>query len=171
MAKKAKKKAVAKKRPVVKAKKKRVEAIPSRYSSVIPQFRVADASGCVAFLQQAFGAKVIDRHDGPGGVLVHAELKIGNVVLMCGDTHGAEAQTLSASMYVKNVDQVFAKAISLGATQRDAVDTKFYGDRSGRMVDAWGNEWVIATHVEDVSKKEMAKRMASMMQQGEQKAA
>lgn len=162
MAKKTKKTVVKKAaRKVAKKVAKKVQAVPARYSSVIPGFRVQKAAGAVDFLQKVFGAKVLDRYDGPNGELFHAELKIGNTTLMCGDGQANDTQTLAASLYVKNVDQVFAKAVSLGAQVKEHVQTKFYGDRAGRVIDSWGNEWSIATHVEDVSKKEMMKRMAA----------
>jgi PhnB protein len=170
MAKAKKKKTVAKKskakRAVKAVKKKKVQAIPSHYSNVIPGFRVQNCAGAVAFLQKVFGAKVRDRYDGPNGALMHAELQIGNVTLMCGDGQGPnDTQTLAASIYVKNVDDVFAKAVAEGAQVKQPVTLQFYGDRSGRVTDAWGNEWSIATHVEDVSRKEMMKRMAALPQQ------
>jgi PhnB protein len=170
MAKAKKKKAVSKKKAARKVAKK-VQPIPARYSSVIPSFRVKNAAGAVEFMQKLFGAKVIDRYDGPNGELMHAEVKIGNVVLMCADGMGQAEQTLASCVYVKNVDQVVQKALALGATEVEAVETKFYGDRAGRVRDQWGNDWWIATHVEDVSKKEMMKRMAAMQQHGHQQAA
>ncbi len=163
------KKKIAKKKPARKAVKK-VQAIPAHYSTIIPYFRVPNAAGAVAFLQKAFGAKVSDRYDGEKGALMHCELKIGNVMLMCGDGEGADRQTLSAGVYVKNVDQVFAKAVALGAQVKEPLSNKFYGDRTGRVIDAWGNDWSIATHVEDVSPKEMKKRLAAFSQ-GEMQAA
>ena len=81
------------------------------------------------------------------------------------DAHGNDVQALSACVYVKDCDGVFNKAVGLGASVKQPPADQFYGDRSGRIVDAWGNEWVIATHIEDVSKKEMHRRMQAMASQ------
>ncbi len=162
---KKKTKTAAKKKTVRKTAKKKVQPVPARYSSVIPSFRVKNCKGAIEFLQKVFGAKVTDRYDGSHGEVFHAELRIGNTTLMCGDGQEGDIQTLGACLYVKNCDAVFAKAVSLGAGVKQEISTQFYGDRSGRVVDAWGNEWVIATHVEDVSRKEMQRRMAALQPQ------
>ena len=154
-----KKKSAGKRKAVA---KKKVQPIPSQYSSVIPSFRVARCGQAVEFLQQLFGAKVKDRYEGPNGEVVHAELRIGDTTVMCGEAQGADVKTLAASVYVKDCDGTFEKAVSLGANAKQPPADQFYGDRSGRIVDPFGNEWVIATHVEDVSRREMLRRMQQM---------
>jgi PhnB protein len=151
-----------------KAKKssKKVQPIPARYSSVIPIFAVQDCAGAVAFMQEVLGAKVKERYDGPGGVVMHCELRVGDTSIMCGDTaSGTPAQALRACLYVKDCDAVIAKALARGASIDRPITNQFYGDRSGSVIDKWGNNWTIATHVEDVSKKEMMRRMQAMQSQ------
>jgi PhnB protein len=128
-------------------------------------FRVPGCAGAIEFVQKAFDAKVRDRYDGPGGVVYHAELRIGDSTVMCGDPQPGSIETfpLLAMIYVKDSDAVFARAVSLGATVVRALQDQFYGDRSGTVRDAWGNEWTIATHVEDVSRREIKRRMDAMM--------
>lgn len=156
----AKKKKAVKRSTKSKRSVKKVQPIPARYSNVIPVFAVQDCAGCVAFLQEVLGAKVKERYDGPGGVVMHCELRIGDTTIMCGDTaSGATPHTLSACIYVKDCDGVVAKAVSRGAKVDRPLSNQFYGDRMGSVIDKWGNNWMLATHVEDVSKKEMMRRM------------
>ena len=144
--------------------RKRVKPIPDGYHVLTPAFRVAGCGKAIEFLEKAFGAKVRDRYDGPGGIVYHAELKIGNCMIMCGDPQPglAEALPVLAMIYVKDVDAVLARAVGLGATIVRPIEDQFYGDRSGTVRDAWGNEWTIATHKEDVSRREIQRRMAAM---------
>ncbi len=147
--------------------KRKVEPIPSRYSRLIPSFRVPGCAAAVDFLVSVFGAKVTERYDGPNGELFHCELRVGDVTVMCGDGMPGDSQTLAACIYVKDCDAVFQKAVGLGAQVKQPVTLQFYGDKSGRLVDRWGNEWIIATHVEDVSKKEMERRMQAATAQAQ----
>jgi PhnB protein len=116
-------------------------------------------------MQEVLGAKVKERYDGPDGKVAHCELRIGDTSLMCGEAHpGMNVQPLRACIYVKDCDAVIAKALSRGATVDRPIANQFYGDRSGSVIDKWGNNWTLATHVEDVSKKEMMRRMQAMQQ-------
>jgi PhnB protein len=154
-------KKIAKKKAKKKAKTKKVQPIPSNYSNVIPCFRVANCARAIDFITSVFGAKIRDRYDGPNGEVFHCEMQLGDTTLMCGEAQPGDAQTLAASIYVKDCDAVFNKAVGLGARVKQPLTNQFYGDRVGRVVDAHGNEWMIATHIEDVSKKEMERRMAA----------
>ena len=109
---------------------------------------------------------------GPDGKVGHAELQIGDSVVMLADeSPGMSAPSAKAlggtpvtiMVYVEDVDQTFAKATGAGATELRAVEDQFYGDRSGHFADPFGHRWIIATHVEDVSPEEMAKRASEMM--------
>ena len=111
--------------------------------------------------------------DGPGGSVGHAELELGGSVIMLADespevgnkSPGTLGGTpVSLMVYVEDVDSTYRAAIAAGATEIQAVDDKFYGDRSGMLKDPWGHEWTVATHVEDVPAEEMGRRMAEMQQ-------
>jgi PhnB protein len=151
-------------RPAPARRAKKVSPIPRGFHAVTAAFRVSPCAQAIRFLEQAFGAKVRDRYDGPGGVVFHAELAIGDSLIMCGDPQPgfADAFPLCAGLYVRDSDAVYARAIELGATVVRPIQDQFYGDRSGTVRDAWGNEWTVSTHKEDVSPKEMKRRMDAM---------
>lgn len=155
------------KRRTTKASRK-AKPIPDGYHVVTAGFRVPGCGRAIEFLEKAFDAKVRARYDGPGGIVLHAEIRIGDSVIMCGDPQPAYAEKfpLIAMLYVKDSDAIYARAVRLGATVVRAIQDQFYGDRSGTVRDSWGNEWTISTHKEDVSPKEMKRRMAAMMQGG-----
>lgn len=153
------KRSVARKAPA----KKKVQPIPKGYHTLTPAIVSADAAKVIDFLGRAFGAKTRMRYDGPNGEIFHAELQIGDSVLMLGSTMPGVAPTsLKAMLYVKDVDAAFRRAIGAGGSETRPVQDQFYGDRSGTLTDPFGNEWTLATHVEDVSEKEMERRMAAM---------
>lgn len=148
-----------------------VKPVPDGYNSVTPYLFVKGAARAIDFYKLAFGANETMRIPGPDGLVAHAELKIGNSVIMLADEPVSgefkSAQTLGGSavslmIYIEDVDQVFARAISAGATETRAVKDQFYGDRSGNLVDPFGHIWTVATHVEDVSPEEMNRRLAEM---------
>ena len=149
------------KRPAAKKKVIKVKPIPDGYHVVTAAFRVAGCGKAIEFLKEAFGARVRDRYDGPDGSVMHAEVKIGDSVVMCGDAGAAPFGPfpLFAMIYVKDVDKVFRRAVDAGATVVRPLQDQFYGDRNGTVRDAWGNEWTISTHKEDVSHKENLRRM------------
>ena len=155
------------KKPVKRASRK-VKAIPDGYGVVTAAFRVPGCANAIEFLEGAFGAKVRDRYDGPGGIVLHAELKLGDSVIMCGDTQPGNAETfpVRAMLYVKDADAIYARAVTFGATVVRPIQDQFYGDRSGTVRDSWGNEWLISTRKENVSRKEMKRRMDAMMKGG-----
>lgn len=146
-----------------------VQAIPKGYHSVTPRLIVTDLAKAIDFYKKIFGAKEAGRLDMPDGTIAHAELVIGDSRLMLGPEApqlGAKTpQTLGASsvtihLYVRDVDEVFNRAVDAGAKVLFPVDDQFYGDRSGRIADPFGHVWIISTHKEDVSMREMKKRMA-----------
>jgi PhnB protein len=157
----AKKKAVRK--PAKKASKK-PKPIPSGYSTIMPGFATTEGAKAVAFYTKVFGAKVKSQFAGPNGAIQHCELKFGDTVVMFGEPRDGTTYPMHASIYVKNVDDVVKKAVEAGAVITRPVENQFYGERGGTVLDPFGNEWFVMTHVEDVSKKELDRRMGLMMQ-------
>ncbi len=148
-----------------------VKPIPEGYHSVTPYLFVRTAALAIDFYKSVFGAAEILRMPGPNGRIMHAELKIGNSIVMLADenpqTGIMSPQTIGGSpssllVYVENVDAVMQKALESGAKQLHPIKNQFYGDRSGSLLDPFGHMWSVATHVEDVSPEEMKKRMSAM---------
>jgi PhnB protein len=149
----------------------KVKPIPDGYPQLTPYVCVDNAAKAIEFYQKVFGAKERMRMPGPDGKIGHAELQIGDSVLMLSDeapdfgalsprTVGGTPVTLS--LYVEDVDTVFKKALASGSKQLRALENQFYGDRSGQFEDPFGHKWSVATHVEDVSEEEMTRRAAEM---------
>ena len=148
-----------------------VSAIPKGYHNVIPYIIVNNAAQAIEFYKKAFGAKEVMRFDRPDGKVGHAEIKIGDTIIMLAD-ESPEMQALapkayggspvSLLLYIEDVDAVFKKAISLGATEKRPLENMFYGDRTGSLIDPFGHIWYVSTHIEDVSQEEVRKRVAGM---------
>ena len=152
---------------------KKVEPMPAEYSGVIPYLSVNDAAAAIEFYKQGFGATELMRLPGPDGKLGHAEIRIGNALVMLADEFpdygNLSPKTLGGSavrlhMYVEDVDAFFEKAVAAGAKVLIPIADQFYGDRSGRLEDPFGHVWLISTHTEDVSPEEMQKRMEAYSQ-------
>jgi PhnB protein len=150
-----------------------VKAIPDGYPHVTPYLCVDGASAAIEFYSKVFGARERMRIPGPGGKIGHAELEIGDSLLMLADEYpdmgvrGPKAiggSPVTISVYVERVDDVFARALAGGATALRPVQDQFYGDRSGQFEDPFGHRWSVATHVEDVAPDEMARRAAKVTQ-------
>lgn len=148
-----------------------VHHIPEGYHSVTPYLVVDGAARAIDFYTQAFGATEVMRMPGPGGRIGHAEIKIGDSHVMLADEHPEQGHRgpksiggtpVGIMIYVPDVDSMFRKAISLGATETRPVEDQFYGDRSGSLTDPFGHNWMISTHIEDVSPEEMDRRMKAM---------
>jgi len=148
-----------------------VQPIPTGYHSVTPYLIVNNAAAAIDFYKKAFNAVEIMRFPGPGGRIMHAEVKIGDSPVMLADEMPEEGyvgpqasggSSVSLHLYVDNVDAYFAQAVAAGATIKRAVEDQFYGDRSGTLVDPFGHIWSISTHKEDVSMDEMQRRMAKL---------
>ncbi len=145
---------------------KKVRPIPKGYHSITPALNQADAAQTIDFCKKAFGAKEIMRMPAPNGKIMHAELQIGDSIVMLNDAMQEPPQPAGLFLYVQDVDKTFAKAIKAGATELMAVQDMFWGDRFGRVMDPSGNRWGIATHREDVAPKEMKKRAAAAFSGG-----
>ncbi len=149
-----------------------VKPIPDGYPQVIPYLSVEGASAAIDFYIQVFGAKERVRMPAPEGKIGHAEIEIGDSVVMLADVFaemgGRSPKSLGGTpvtvmVYVEDVDAVFDRAVTAGATVERPVENQFYGDRGGEFVDPFGHKWFVATHVEDVSPEDMQARMAAAM--------
>jgi PhnB protein len=148
-----------------------IEKIPAGYHTVTPYLFINGAARAIDFYKRAFGAEELMRMGGPDGTIGHAEIKIGDSVIMMSDespeSGARSAATLGGSssallLYVEDVDAMFKRAVDAGATVAQPVENKFYGDRAGALTDPFGQQWYIHTHVEDVAPEEMERRMAAM---------
>lgn len=149
-----------------------VKPIPDGYHTVTPYLVVNDAAQAIDFYKRAFGATVTVRMDGPQGKIGHAELKIGDSVIMLADempmTGTKSPKTLGGCttgilLYVKDVDTAFKQAVGAGAKVEQPVADQFWGDRYGKLSDPFGHSWSMATHKEDVAPEEMKRRIQEAM--------
>jgi len=149
---------------------KKVQPIPKGYHTLTPYLIVRGAAEAMDFYKKAFGAKERFRFHGPDGKsIAHAEMMIGNSIFMMGgespDGMAKSPQTLNGSpvglvIYVKDADKAFQRAVDAGAIVKRPVQDQFYGERLGTVEDPYGHGWTLMTHIEDVSVKEMGRRMA-----------
>jgi PhnB protein len=153
----------------------KVSYIPKDYNSVTPYLVVQGASQAIDYYKKIFGATEIMRMPGPDGKIGHAELKIGNSHIMLADEnpsmgagHTSAAteggSPVSLYVYLPDVDDVVKRATAEGAKLLKPIQDQFYGDRSGFIQDPFGHLWGVATHIEDVSPKDMEERMKKVMQ-------
>jgi PhnB protein len=148
-----------------------VKPIPDGYHTVTPYLVVHDAAAAIDYYQRGFGATELFRLPYPNGKVGHAEIKIGDSIIMLADEHpemgfrgplaigGTPASIL---LYVEDVDARFKQAIAAGGKELRPVQDQFYGDRSGTLTDPFGHVWSIATHKEDLSQEEIDRRFAAM---------
>jgi PhnB protein len=149
-----------------------VQAIPEGYHSLTPYIEIEDAAEAIEFYKRAFGARERGRMDAPGGKIGHAELEIGDSLLMVADPFPQSTistpkdlgrTTVNLFLYVEDADAVVQQAVNAGATVTRPVETKFWGDRFGIVTDPYGHTWSIGTHVEDVSPDELEERSKAAM--------
>jgi PhnB protein len=149
--------------------------IPEGYPRVTPYLIVDGASAAIEFYTKVLGATERMRMSAPEGRIGHAELEIGDSMVMLADEFpdmGARSPKaiggtpVSLHVYVEDADRVFDRAIEAGAQPLRSVEDRFYGDRSGEFEDPFGHRWSVATHVEDVPSAEMEKRAAAAMTAG-----
>jgi PhnB protein len=148
-----------------------VKPIPEDYPRVMPYLIVDGGAAAIDFYGKVLGASERMRMPGPDGKIGHAELEVGDSIVMLADEHpemdAVGPKTVGGTpvtihVYVEDVDDTFKRAIDAGAKELRGVEDQFYGDRSAQFEDPFGHKWSIATHVEDVSADEMAKRAAAM---------
>jgi PhnB protein len=149
-----------------------VKPIPDGYRTVTPYLVVNNAAGAIDFYKRAFGAQEINKMAGPQGKIAHAELKIGDSIVMLSDEMPGSGmrspQSLGGTavgifLYVKDVDASFKQATSAGAKVEMPLENMFWGDRYGKLADPYGHSWSMATHKEDVAPEEMSRRMQEQM--------
>ena len=144
-----------------------VKSIPEGYHSVTPYLIIRGAGEAIEFYKKAFGAVELFRFPSPDGKVGHAEIKIGDSPVMLADEYpdmgykGPQSiggSPVSLMIYVADVDTIFNQAVTAGATVKEALQDKFYGDRLGTVIDPFGHVWHLSTHKEDVSLEEMQRR-------------
>ena len=149
-----------------------VKAIPEGYHSITPYLVCKGAAKAIEFYTKAFGAAEMVRMPGPEGRIMHAEVKIGDSMVMLADenpdrgavapTPGSLARSMSIMFYTDDVDATFKRALDLGASSIQTPTDMFWGDRMANLMDPFGHQWAIATHKEDVTPDEMEKRMQAI---------
>ena len=148
-----------------------VRPIPEGYPRVMPYLSIDGAAAAIDFYTTVLDAKERMRMPGPDGSVGHAELEVGDSIIMLADESpdmgnkspkALGGSPVSIMVYVEDVDATFAKALKSGATEVQPLENKFYGDRSGSFEDPWGHQWHVSSHIEDVSPEEMDKRLAEL---------
>lgn len=154
-----------------KPSKAKVKPIPEGYHTVTPYLIVNGAAAAIEFYRKVFRATEKVRMPSPGGKIGHAEIKIGDSMIMLADEHpemGAKSPAatngspVSIVLYLEDVDATFKKAVAAGAMVMRPLEDKFYGDRMGSIADPFGHTWHLATHIEDVPEDEMKRRAAKL---------
>jgi PhnB protein len=154
---------------------KKVSYIPEGYNSITPYLIIKGAAQAIEYYKKVFGATEVVRMDGPDGKVGHAELQIGDCRIMVADENPSMGQghvsaasigasPVSLYFYCPEVDHVIERAVAAGAKILKPAQDQFYGDRSGFIQDPFGHLWGVATHIEDVSPKDMKERMKKVMQ-------
>jgi PhnB protein len=141
------------------------KTIPDGYHTVTPYLLVQDAEKLIDFVIKVFDAKETVRMSMPNGTIGHAEVRLGDSVIMLSEAQGGDYKPMPTGiyLYVENCDAIYKRALEAGATSIMQPTDQFYGDRSAGIKDQFGNLWYIATHIEDLSKKELTKRMDEYM--------
>ena len=143
--------------------------IPEGYHTLTPYLAVDNAAEAIEFYKQAFGAKERVRMEAPGGKIGHAELEIGDSLVMLSDPFPQSSvrppkelggTSAGVFLYVEDVDAVVKQAVDAGATVTMEVADQFWGDRFGTVSDPFGHSWSLATHVEDLTPEEIAEQAA-----------
>jgi PhnB protein len=149
------------------------KSIPDGYHSITPYLIITGAADAIDFYKRTFGATELLRVPRPDGKIGHAEIRIGDSVVMLADEHPEmghrSPQSLggagvSLMVYLERVDEVFKRALASGAKELQPVKDQFYGDRSGTLQDPFGHKWTVATHVEDIPPEELRRRAEKFTQ-------
>ena len=151
-----------------------VQFKPEGYHTATPYLIIQGATKALEFYKQAFGAIELMRIDAPGDKIGHAEIKIGDSIIMLADEHpemgfrspqALGGTPVSLMLYVEDSDAMFAQAIAAGGTAQKPVQDQFYGDRSGQMIDPFGHVWTISTHKEDLTPADIEARLTGKVTQ------
>jgi PhnB protein len=149
-----------------------IKPIPDGYRTATPYLIVKGAAEAIEFYKRAFGATELLRMADSKGRVGHAEIRIGDSVIMLADEYpemghrgprSLGGSSVSILLYLEDVDTVFERALKAGARAQRPVQNQFYGDRSGTLEDPFGHVWTIATHVEDVPEEELKRRAEAVM--------
>ena len=149
----------------------KVNPIPDGYHGALPYLVCKNAANAIEFYKKAFGATEVLRMEAPGGGIGHAEIRLGEALIMLSDEcpemgskspHTLGGTSISIYMYVNDVDAFTKRAVDAGAIVKQPLENKFYGDRAVGLEDPFGHLWGFATHIEDVPPEELSKRMAAM---------
>lgn len=155
---------------------KKAKPVPEAYHAITPYLSLRNASRAIEFYKKAFGATELLRFAMPNGHIGHAELKIGDSIIMLADEHpemGTRSPEtvggtpMALMLYVENVDKVVDRAVTEGARIERPVENKFYGDRSGTLTDPFGHVWHVSTHVEDVPPDELKRRAEAAVREAQ----
>lgn len=140
----------------------RISPIPAGYHTITPYFLVSDGDRFLAFLKQAFDATEISTHRDSAGLIRNSEVRVGDAMLMLAQAVPQwPAMPMAMYLYVPDTDATYKRALESGATSTMEPADQFYGDRNAGVKDPFGNQWWIATHIEDVPEEEMKRRMAA----------
>jgi PhnB protein len=135
---------------------------PEGYHTVTPYLVVKDVAKLIEFIKHAFDGKLTEQMDQPDGSITHAEMRIGDSVVMMGQASENEPPTTTMLyLYLEDTDAAYRQSLSAGASSLREPRDEFYGDRSAGVKDAFGNQWWMATHIEEVSPEEMQRRAAA----------
>jgi PhnB protein len=137
----------------------KAKPVPEGYHTVSPYIVVPDVAKLIDFAKQVFGAREVHLSKRPDGTVMHAEIKIGDSIIMMGEApSGGKNFPAMLHLYMEDVDALYQSAIQAGAKSLREPTDQPYGDRSGGVEDEFGNQWWISTHIEDVSSEEMEQR-------------
>ncbi|MBI4617693.1 MAG: VOC family protein [Planctomycetes bacterium] len=140
-----------------------VHWLPRSYTRVIPYLVVSGATGLVEFIERALDGKTTERVPGDDGTVRHAEVRIGDSMVMVGEAGSAkEPMPAMLYVYVPDADATYRRALAEGATSIQEPADTFYGDRNAGVKDPCGNQWWVATHKEDLTPEEIARRAAAL---------
>ncbi len=151
-----------------------VKPIPDGYHAITPYLITQNATEAIEFYKTVFGATQVELLPRPDGGVAHAELRIGDSIIMLADEmpemgylgpRSIGGSPVHLMIYTEDCDAMFARAVEAGATVKRDLQDQFYGDRAGSLTDPFGHDWTIATHVEDVDPEELQKRFQEMMQE------
>lgn len=132
--------------------------VPREYKTINVMLIVNDAHKALKFYNNAFGAEVNMKLEDPSGKIIHAEMKIEDTIIMLAEGENTGESGIILQIYTGDAEALFESAVMAGATEVYPIEEQFYGDRAGRVKDPFGFQWIISTHIEDVTSKELQKR-------------